>query len=307
MDLLALLFGPHAYLAGRNTVTHSLISIALVVAIGSAFAIACTARFPKRAALASDHAAGDLTTVVLATSLAAIAHLLMDLAGSSGIGLLWPFRATRFAWDYLPETDPWILASLLAGIFLPELFRLVGSEIGAKQKSPRGRNGALIALALVVFYVGGRAILHGNAAAQLDAHSYRGESPRQVCAFPDSLSPVTWRAVVETTSQICLADVQGAEIGRVEPESAVCRHTPEESAALTAAQKTRTAREFLQAARFPKASVSATADGLETVLRDMRDVAQNETLHALAGRILLDRSGQVISESIVWVRSVKLR
>src|SRR5262249_4204652 len=144
---------------------------------------------------------------LFAAFLAVLAHLLMDLAGSNGIALLWPLRATRFACDFLPQMDPWILALLLAGIFLPELFRLIGSEIGAKQKSPRGRKGALVTLVLVFFCIGGRAVLHTRAVAQLDAHSYRGESPRQVAAFPDAFSPVTWHGVMETASQICTYDV----------------------------------------------------------------------------------------------------
>src|SRR5258708_33838696 len=95
---------------------------------------------------------------------------------------------TRFAWDWLPGVDPWILALLLAGILLPELFGLVGSEIGAKTKAPRGRNGAIAALVLALIYVGGRATLHGNAVAQLDAHTYRGESPRRLAAVGDPAS-----------------------------------------------------------------------------------------------------------------------
>src|SRR5262249_13772577 len=223
------------------------------------------------------------------------------------VTLLWPFHPTRFAWDFLPEIDPWILALLIAGMFLPELFRLVGTEIGAKQKSPRGRNGALVALALLVFYVGVRVVAHGNALARLDAHSYRGESPRQVGAFPDSFSPITWHGVVETASQVCTVDVSEAGTWRFDPESAVCAHKPEDSAALTTAQKTQTALAFLQATQFPKATVGATSEGFEVVLRDMRDIAQNESLHALAARILLDRKAQVTSQSIVWASSVTLR
>jgi membrane-bound metal-dependent hydrolase YbcI (DUF457 family) len=304
-DLLTLFFGPDAYLSGRFTVTHSLVGTVIVIAAAAAFLLAVRQKGspPQKPGPAP---APRFSSILLAASLAAIVHLLMDLATSSGVALLWPFRATRFAWDCLPFVDPWILALLLAGIFLPELFRLISSEIGAKQKSPRGRNVPLAALALVVFYVGARATLHNTAATQLDAHSYRGASPRQVAAFPDSFSPVIWHGVVETTLQICIVDIPGAS-ARFDPENAACVHKPEDSAALAAAQKTQAAQSFLRAARFPKASVGATADGSEVVLRDMRNAAQNETRYALAARILLDRNAQVTSQSIVWARHLKLR
>lgn len=301
MDLLTLLFGPEAYLTGRYTFTHSSIGTLVVISIAVLFAnLLQSSGGPLQKATATKP---TFAAILLAASLAAIVHLLMDLATSSRVALLWPFRATRFAWDCLPFVDPWILALLLTGIFLPELFRLVSSEIGAKQKSERGRNVPLVGLALVVFYVGARATLHNNAAAQLDAHSYRGESPHTVAAFPDSFSPLIWHGVVETTLQICTVDIPGGSI-RFEPEGAACVHKPEESAALTDAQKTQVAQEFLQVALFPKASVGVTTDGSEVVLRD---IAQNETLHALAARIQLDRNAQVISQSILWARDVTLR
>lgn len=312
-DLLTFLFGPGVYLTGRNTFTHSFVGAVVVIGIAVLFMRLLqpgggplqTLRLRSGQEAAATKPTFAVT--LLATSLAAIVHVLMDLATASGVALLWPFRRTRFAGDCVPFLDPWMLAILVTGIVLPELLALVGSEIGAKEKAPRGRNGALFASALVVLYVGGRLILHGNAAVQLDAHSYHGESPRSVAALPDSLSLFTWHGIVETTAQICLPEVQITNAARFDPDRAVCVHKPEESMALAAAQKTRTAQEFLQAARFPRASISTVEDSYEVVLRDMSDVAQNETLHGLAARILLDRNAQVISQSIVWARSVQLR
>lgn len=305
LDLLTLLFGPDAYLAGRFTVTHSLIGTLVVIAIAVAF----VSKFqPKsgphqNASLARE----SIATVALATSIAATLHLLMDLATSNGVAVFWPFRQTRFARDLLPSTDPWILALLLAGTFLPELLGLVSSEIGAKEKSPRGRNSAIAALALVLIYAGVRLILHENAAAQLDARSYRGESPRRVAAFPDSFWLLTWHGAVETTAQMCTADVPATGTPRFDSERAACARKPEESPLLAAAQETRVAKKFLQAARFPKASVGTIEGGSEVVLRDLRDSAQNEIRYALAARILLNPHGQLTSQEILWASSVQLR
>lgn len=307
LDLLALLFGPSAYLSSRFTVTHSVLGTFAVIA--SAFAAIRTLQ-PSAPATPNGTSARPETpaTILLAATFAACLHILMDLATSSGVAIFWPFKDFRFAWDLLPLTDPWILVLLITGILLPELFGLVGSEIGAKDKTPRGRNGAILSLALVILYLGARATFHANAAAQLDAHSYRGESPKRVAAFPDTLSLVTWHGVIETTAQICTIDVPVTDSPRFDSESGgVCVHKPEPSAALTLAQQTETAARFLRAARFPKASVGTTDDGTEIAIRDMRNAAEQETRYALAARVLLEGNGQVAGQHIVWARTLRLR
>jgi inner membrane protein len=295
LDLLTLLVGPDAYLSGRFTVTHSILS-AVIIAF-----LACAAmRWLEPKAVSA-------LPALSATLLASSVHVLLDLSTSSGVAAWWPFRPSRFAWDLLPAFDPWILALLVAGILLPELFALVGSEIGAKEKSPHGRRGAIVALMLVVLYAGARGVLHGNAVAQLDAHSYRGESPKRIAAFPDTLSLTTWHGVAETTAQICSASVPATEGTRFDPESAACVHKPQASAALALAEQTTAATRFLQAGRFPKASVGATDDGSEVAIRDMRDMVEGGTKYALGARILLDRKGQLTTQGIVWARTLRLR
>jgi membrane-bound metal-dependent hydrolase YbcI (DUF457 family) len=310
LDLLTLLSGPSAYLTGRFTWTHSIVGTFAVIGIAGLVAWWFQSKsgpLRKAGPTVAPAPAFQFGAIFLAIFISAILHVVLDLASSSGVAALWPFWQTRFAWDILPSTDPWILVLLLGGLLLPELFRLVNSEIGAKDKAPRGRSGALIVLALVAFYVGARATQHGNAFAQLDAHTYRGESPRRLAAFPDSLSLFTWHGVVETTSQICTADAPASSGSRFDPDSAVCVHKPEPSPALTTAQQTDAARQFLQAARFPKATVGSTEDGTEVVVRDARDGAEQNVRFAVAARVLLNPSGQAISQSIVWASDVRLR
>lgn len=306
VDLVTELVGPGAYLSGRHTYTHSMVGtiVVITIAVGVSLLLRLKSGTLRKASLTKQE---GITALMIAASLAAVVHVLTDLGASSGVEVLWPLRGTRFAWDWLPEMDPWILALLLAGILLPELFGLVSSEIGAKTKTPRGRNGAIAALALVVIYIGMRATLHGDAVALLDAHTYRGESPRRLAAFADRLSPMTWHGVVETATQICTVNVPATDSSRFDPEIAVCVHKPEESPVLAAAQQSEAAKSFLQAARFPKASVGATEDGTEVVVRDFRDVAEEETRHALAARVLLDRAGKVTRQEIVWASKVRLR
>ena len=286
LDLVSALVGPKAFLFARQTVTHSILGT--VVVIGVAVGIAHLLERKRRPSQKTAATKADgLPSLLVAATLAAVVHVLMDLCASAGVALLWPWRETRFSWDWLPNMDPWILTLLLAGIFLPELFGLVGSEIGTKDTAPRGRSGAIAALVLVLIYVGARAALHGNAVAQLDAHTYRGESPRRLAAFADPVSLVTWRGVVETATQICTVPTPVSESARFDPESGLCVHKPQDSPALTAAEQTEATKKFLQTARFPKASVGAIEAGTEVAVRDVRNFAEGETRFAVAARVLL--------------------
>ena len=296
VDQLSVFFGPAAYLAAHRTWTHSILATFLIAAIAAAI----TFYLDKKRTI-------PLHIMLAGAFAAAAAHIVLDLFQSAGETLLWPFRATRFAADYLPRIDPWILTLLLAGILLPELFRLVGSEIGAKHKTPRGRNGALVALALIVIYISARGVLHGDATSILDAHSYRGESPRRLGAFPDPISLFTWHGIAETQSLVCLADVPVHSASEFDAEAANCQHKPESSPALDQAQKTAVAERFLRSARFPRATVEKTQDGYEVTIRSLRDVVEQETSHSVAARIVLNAKPRVLSQEIIWAGNLRLR
>jgi membrane-bound metal-dependent hydrolase YbcI (DUF457 family) len=317
VDLVSALIGPGTYLSARHTFTHSVLGTAAVIAVAVGAARLLRSRSgPSRTpvrdaddAIRKTGAAGgrEFGTLFIAATLAAMVHVLMDVCTSAGVALLWPWRETRFAWDWLPGVDPWILALLLAGILLPELFALIGSEIGTKETAPRGRTGAIAALVLVLICVGVRATLHGNAVAQLDAHTFRGESPRRLAAFADPLSLMNWHGVAETASQICTMNVPAVESARFDPERAACAHKPEASTVLAKAQQAISMKTFLQAARFPTAIAGPTADGTEVVVRDARDIAENEKRYAVAVYVLLDSNGQVTSQVIIWASELRLR
>lgn len=296
LDLLSGLFGPAAYFTARRTFTHSVLGTLVVIGL----AIFFTRYLAKKQG-------EPLAALLPPLGIAAALHILLDLFQSEGVALLWPINSARFAADWLPNVDPWILAILIAGILIPELFRLVSSEIGAKDKSPRGRNGAIVALALIGAYIGARAMLHSGSLATLEPHSYHGESARQTAAFPDALSLLTWHGVVETQSLICQVEVPAGPGGSFDPERADCLHKPEASPVLEATQKTDVAQKYLQAMPFPRATVAKTEDGYEVVLRSMRDLAESETRHRIAVRILLDPKFGISSENLVWLSDIHMR
>jgi membrane-bound metal-dependent hydrolase YbcI (DUF457 family) len=296
VDAASAFFGPGAYLSWHGTYTHSLAGLLLIIAS----AIIVTRLLDAKRAQ-------PVVGIVAATAVAAIVHLLLDLCQSEGVALLWPLRRTRFAADLLPGMDAWILALLILGLAAPELFRLVSSEIGAKDKNPRGRNGALIALSFLVIYVAVRFVMHANAVVELDAHSYRGESPRRVGAFADSLSIFQWHGIVETQSLVCQVDAPVGAGNQFNAEAATCQHKPEPSPELDLAQQTNAARRFLSVARFPKASVEKTQDGYAVAIRAWEDAAEQSSWHRVAAEIELDAQPRVVKDELVWSKNLVRR
>jgi hypothetical protein len=240
--------------------------------------------------------------IFIAAFIAALLHLALDLTQSSGVQLLWPFSSQRFALDWAPHIDLWLLAILLAGILLPLLSGLVTEEIGGRSKSPRGRLGATLAFAALFLYLTLRFVYHGNAIAALESRTYRGESPHRVAAFAES-SLFRWHGIVETERALHDVDVPVGPGGEFDPVAARTIYKPEPSPALDAARASAVARRFLQVARFPKASVEQTATGYQVTLRDFpydRDSASGWRVQAL---INTDPSGKILSEELAWVPS----
>ncbi len=295
LDLLSAFFGPAAYLAVRNTITHSIAGTLILILL-----CALIVRALDKTKTAS------LRIILNAVSLSAALHLLLDLFSTAGVALLWPFRVTRYSTDWLPGFDPLLLAVLLAGLLLPELRRLVTTEIGAKELSPRAHTGAWVALATIALYVAARFLLHSSSLTLLESRAYHAESPAHIAALPHSFSPLSWTGIVETESMLCTVPVSVA--GKFfDPEVARCLHKPDPSPTLAAAQQTAVAQKYLKASRFPRASLSTTIDGTTLALRSMRDFAQGDPSHAVAAQILLDAHSRIISEQIVWAREIHER
>jgi LexA-binding, inner membrane-associated putative hydrolase len=291
LDWLSGLFGPSAYLHWNGGALHSIVG-AVVLALAVSLALRAYAK--SRGVFLS----GALWWA--APVCAALLHAGMDALLSSGVKLFWPLTSARVALDWAPSFDLWILVLLAAGIFLPELFRLVSDEIGAKSRKPRGQAGAIVALTLIAGYFVLRGTMHADAALLVVQRSYAGESARRGAAFPDSISPFIWHAIVETESALHLVQVPTGPMANFDPESAVHLHKPEPSAILDAAQKTDTARQFLTSARFPKATVQKETDGFSVELRDLKYEALGQTSHAVEAEINLNTAVQVNFAQLEW-------
>jgi membrane-bound metal-dependent hydrolase YbcI (DUF457 family) len=296
IDALSAWINASAYLTSHRTYTHSLPAAAL-------FAVLCAIiyHFVGGKDLRAKFSRANVFAMALA---AGCLHLVLDVCGTRGATLFWPFSSQRFALDWAVEFDPLIMAIFLAALLLPELLHLVSSEIGARDKRPRGRIAARVAFVIILIYLGIRANFHSNVVALLGSRTYHGEVADRVGAFPARFSPFDWSCVVDTARSLQTLSVMEGPVESFDPESAETQFKPEPSPSLDAAEKTAAAERFLRFAQFPKASVETTPTGAVVILRDVKGAAADETAHEVAAIIRLDKSNQVTSQRIAWASHV---
>ena len=186
VDLCSTYFGPSAYLSFHRTYFHSLLAALVFSLLVTVLFFFLKPKNPERQI--------SRATIFAAALAVALLHPILDLCQTAGVELLWPFSSHRFALDWLPSLDLWVLGILLAGILLPLLSGLVTEEIGARRKGPRGRLGATLASVALILYLGVRVVFHGDAIPALDAARNSSVASRflQLARFP--------KATVEQTS-----------------------------------------------------------------------------------------------------------
>lgn len=291
LELLFSQSSPSAYLAWHRTSFHSVVAAIVFSVVASLLLVWLSRR----------HAEQEIAflSVFPAMLAAALFHLLLDLGQSLGTELLWPFTSRRFSLNWLPKPDLYIFALLLLAILLPKLSGLVTEEIGAKARGPRGRVGALVGLVAIFLYVVTRAALHSSAVSTLDGRTYHGEAPRRVAAFPENASPFNWLGVVETERALNEIAVSFGPGSSFDPDAARVSYKPEPSPALDAALRTKSAKRFLAAVRFPKASIVKTVEGYRVELHAFPygSVAASSRVMAVVDT---NAAGTVLSDSLDW-------
>ncbi len=289
-DLLSMAGGARAYLAAHRTVTHSAVGAAVLAVLIAGIFWWRGRRHPT--------APLRFGRVFVVCGIAAGVHILLDLTNSDGVRLLWPFRDTWYAWDLMDTIDPWVLLALLVGLLLPELFRLVTEEIGARPRGRGAQRGAILALALLGVYCGARYILHDRAILLLGSRLYRGATPLATGAFPTPASPLTWRGVVNTENTVEELELSLAPGSEFDPDRSRTHYKPESSPVLEAARRTAAAQKFLKFARFPIASVEKLPDGYRVGLRDLRFGSDPRPRRSVVTTVELDERLNVTQEEL---------
>ncbi|HEY1336981.1 MAG TPA: metal-dependent hydrolase [Bryobacteraceae bacterium] len=239
-DVVTALGGSLNYLHYHRHLTHSLLLMP-VMALASVAVVRFAGRKPVR------------WLPAFAIALVAVAtHLLLDLTNIYGIRLLLPFSPRWLHLDQTSVIDLWIWGFCLLSVAAPFLGRLVGSEIssGTVKRPHYGRGWAIVALAFLLLYNCGRAVLHAQAVASLESRVYQEASALRTAALPDPLNPWKWQGLVETRDFYAVTDLNLAT-GDFDPTRAAIFHKPEPDPALDAARRAHDVQEFLRFAQFP--------------------------------------------------------
>ncbi|MGH9437505.1 MAG: hypothetical protein ACRD22_06305, partial [Terriglobia bacterium] len=178
--------------------------------------------------------------------------------------------------------------------------RLVAEEVGAGKSDESARTaGAVFALCAVALIWGIRGLAHHRAKQMLDAHVYNGEDPARLGAFPTFSNPFIWNGVVETHASYFLLQVDTLAAG-VRVEDAEALPKPQPSPALATARAARSARIFLNFARFPWATVDKTGEGYRVRIRDLRFASSGSGRARFVVQVDLDRNLHIRKQTFTF-------
>ncbi|MEO8096685.1 MAG: metal-dependent hydrolase [Acidobacteriota bacterium] len=203
-----------------------------------------------------------------ACTVAVLSHLLLDWTNVYGTRLMLPFSREWFHLDITNIFDPLIWLILVVAVALPNLLRLVGSEIGTHKKAGGQRAWAWVALIAVLGYQGWRWNAHESALTQLNALLYKGVPAKRVYAFPDSFGTFHWRGLIE--GEEYYYEVPMEFNGRFTMFNAIQDFKPKKAKAVDAARTTRTFQVFEDFNQVPFWRISPLVDETKVELLDLR-------------------------------------
>jgi inner membrane protein len=303
LDILGGFRGPAFGFAHHRGFTHSFVGVPLdaVVVVGFVYLIwrlrgrkVKDANLPPRWGLLFFYAC-----------LAGLSHILLDFTNNYGVRPFWPFSEKWYSWDIVFIFEPVMFVFLVLGLVIPLLFGVIDQEIGARNRGPRGRVAATLALAGIVLLWGLRDYEHRRAVNALEARTYDGADPLRVSAYPKWMDPFHWDGVVETPAFFALAPVNslGPE---VDPEGRMeIRYKPEETAVTLAAKNSYVGRVFLDWAQYPITETEALQPPQQGSIVLFQDLRYSGIASAMFGRrsrgalsraVEIDRNLQVVGD-----------
>lgn len=229
---------------------------------------------------------------------AGLSHLLLDFTNNYGLRPFWPFYERWYSWDIVFIVEPVMLILLVGGLVLPAFFSLINREIGVRQKGPKGRVGATLALMGIVILWGVRDYEHRRAVTAMEARTYQGVDAIRLSAYPYYWDPFRWYGVVETPNFFAQVLVDSTKPD-VDPQSQMrIRYKPEETPVTIAAKKTYLGSVYLDWAKYPITETEQLATGGYIVhLRDLRyDYPGRAGRSPLGASVELDRDLNEIRE-----------
>ena len=249
---------PINYLAYHRHITHSLPAVPAMAAL-TVLLVEGVHLFLRRR--------GDRIRWSPAFSVSLIAtlsHTALDMTNAYGTRLWLPFDDRWTNWDILFIVDLWVWAILLAPMLI--LFALRNGRLRAG--SGHAPKLAWAGLAILVGYIGFRAILHDRIITGLNEGTYGGGPPIRVAAFPLPLELFRWSAFVETERSL-LTGVSDARLSSMSPEWQ-CIDKAEETAILQKARSGPVAQRYLDFAAYARAEVTPLPTGHRVQFSDFR-------------------------------------
>jgi membrane-bound metal-dependent hydrolase YbcI (DUF457 family) len=307
LDYASYFGGPEWFLRWHRTVFHSVFGAAALACVMAAAFYAAESRWPPSAASnrrsVKPHSPLKFAPALAVCAIGVACHSLLDIVSGSGVQLLWPFRLHWIRCPLATDFDPWIMVLLVAGIVLPQLFRLIGEEVASGKKAARGGTSAVVTLLLLIGYLAGRAYLHGRAVDLLLSSEYHGREPLTAGAFPSSANPFEWRGVVATDTTIEEIDVPVKGDAAFNSDRSVTHYKPPDSPALTRGENTASAQRFLEYAAFPFATLRRREDGYQFELRDFRFPSGDASAENIVVRVDLTSALQIAREEFRYESS----
>lgn len=229
LDYASYFGGPGAFLRFHRSGLHSVVGAVLMSCALALSFFLLDRKWPAAQSTKKQAAPVTFAPALALCALGAMGHDSLDLASGEGVQLLWPFQVHWSRWDLTQSFDPWILILLIAGLLVPQLFRLVSEEVGARHQRGAASSAAVATLLLLLTYLGTRAYLHGRAVDMLLSAEYHGREPLAAGAFPSSSDPVNWRGVVSTDNTLEEVDVSLAPGTDFNPDRSLTHYKPPDS------------------------------------------------------------------------------
>jgi inner membrane protein len=237
--------------------------------------------------------------------LAGLSHILLDYTNNYGVRPFWPISEKWYSWDIVFIFEPVLFGVLLLGLIVPSLFALVNEEVGARQRGPKGRWAATVALMAVVTLYAVRDYQHRRALGAMAARSYENEDPLRVSAYPTMVNPFRWYGVAEARNFFALVPVD-SRIPEVDPGGQMeIRYKPEETPETLAAKRSYLGRVYLDWAAYPVTETETLeAGGYIVEFEDLRFSYSGHVLpwlkrnggKTLGAAVELNHSLQVVAE-----------
>ena len=240
---------------------------------------------------------GILFTLAL---VALLSHLFLDWTNNYGLRPFAPFNPRWYSGSFVFIFEPVLFALLLIGLLAPALFGLIGSEVGARRETFRGRGWAVAALlgACALWTLRGAERLHAEDLAR--AADYGGVEIRRATVSPYPINPFRWHGVVEAPNFFQLSTVNSLS-GQVETTAQEdLFFKPPETPTTLAAKRSWLGRVYLDWSAYPLVTQSTAPDGNTTVLfRDLRFLYDTSLVHGredppLSATALIGSHNQVV-------------